>query len=72
MKKLQKKGKFYPEFLPKPLLKNELESIIDKAKEKVNSIKLMNNENYNQLLIGNIMDDFRIQVDGSDLTKIIT
>ncbi len=71
LEKAIKKGKFYPELLPKPLLKKELESIIDEVKETLNSVKLISNENYNQLLIGNIMDEYRIQLDGGELTEMI-
>ncbi len=65
------KGKFYPELLPKPILKDELDKVIAKAKEAVNSITLIDDDNYVQLLIGNIMDEFRIQIDGGELTELI-
>lgn len=64
MQKSINKGKFYPEFLPKPLTSKEIDEIINEAEKTIGQIKLLNPEKKNEVLIGQSMNKIRMSVEG--------
>jgi len=66
-----KKGKFYPELLPPPCTSVKLDSIIKEKVKEVESIKLFNDENKNKVLLGAVMNELRLIVDGKTVATRI-
>lgn len=64
MKKATKKGKFYPELLPKPVTAKELEEIISETNNELSKVKLLNNEKRKEVLLGFVMNKVRMCVEG--------
>ena len=64
MQKSIKKGKFYPELLPKPLTTKELEEIITETNNELSKVRLINNENRKEVLLGLVMNKVRMGVEG--------
>ncbi len=62
-------GKFYPEMLPIPLTKNELEKEVNKSQHQVESINLIKSENKNEVLMGLIMNKNRLRIDGKAVAE---
>ncbi len=69
LKKALQKGKFYPELLPKPILEDELENIIKKKKEELKGIKFYNYKKKNKVLIGLVMNEVKMNVEGKFVKK---
>jgi len=64
MEKAIKKGKFYPELLPKPYTTKELEQIILDSKEELKKIKLFGEERSEKVMMGIVMNKVRMCVEG--------
>ncbi|MEW6194348.1 MAG: Glu-tRNA(Gln) amidotransferase subunit GatE [Bacteroidota bacterium] len=64
MQKSIKKGKFYPELLPKPVTAKELDEIIESTKVEMSSVKLIDEEDRNKVLFAVIMNKVRMNVEG--------
>ena len=71
MQKSIKKGKFYPELLPKPLTTKELEEIITETNNELSKVRLINNENRKEVLMGLVMNKVRMSVEGKVVTEKI-
>jgi len=69
MEKSIKKGKFYPELLPKPLTSKELENIISETNNELSKIKLISNEKRKEVLIGFVMKKVRMCVEGKTVAE---
>ncbi|NOX16755.1 MAG: Glu-tRNA(Gln) amidotransferase subunit GatE [Chlorobi bacterium] len=65
------KGKFYPELLPPPCTSAKLDSVIKEKAKEVESIKLFNDENKNKVLLGAVMNELRLIVDGKTVAARI-
>ncbi len=64
MEKSMKKGKFYSELLPKSLTTKELEEIITGTNNELSKVRLINNENRKEVLLGLVMNKVRMGVEG--------
>ena len=64
MQRSIKKGKFYPELLPRPLTTKELEEIITETNNELSKVRLINNENRKEVLLGLVMNKVRMGVEG--------
>ena len=64
LKKSLQRGKFYPEFLPKPVTEDELEKIIEEKKKELKEVKMYAKDRENKVLMGLIMDEVKMNVDG--------
>lgn len=66
------KGKFYPELLPKPITKAELDEIVTKTKKIVDVEAIRYPEKKDEILMGKIMDRVRINISGKEVEQIIS
>jgi len=64
MQKSIKKGKFYPELLPRPLISKELEQLIFESKDGLKKIKLFGEDKAKKVLMGIVMNKVRMSVEG--------
>lgn len=69
LKKALQRGKFYPELLPKPVTDEELDKIIEEKKESLKEVKLYDNDRADKVLMGLIMDEVKMNVDGKLVEK---
>jgi hypothetical protein len=71
LKKSLQHGKFYPELLPKPILDDELKNIIKKKQKELNGIKLHNDEKRKKVLMGLVMNEVKMSVEGKSIKEKI-
>ena len=71
LKKSLQHGKFYPELLPKPILEDELKNIIKKKQKELNGIKLHNDEKRKNVLMGLVMNEVKMNVEGKSIKEKI-
>ncbi len=71
MEKSIKKGKFYPELLPRPLTSKELDDIIVQTKQEIDKIKFSNTEKRNEVIIGFTMNKVRMNIEGNTVREKI-
>jgi glutamyl-tRNA(Gln) amidotransferase subunit E len=71
MGKAIKKGKFYPELLPKPVTTKELEEIISETNNELSRTKLLNNEKRKEVLLGFVMNKVRMCIEGKIVVEKI-
>lgn len=71
LKKSLQHGKFYPELLPKPILDDELKNIIKKKQKELNGIKLNNDEKRKKVLMGLVMNEIKMNVEGKSIKEKI-
>lgn len=71
LKKSLQHGKFYPELLPKPILDDELKNIIKKKQKELNGIKLYNDEKRKKVLMGLVMNEVKMNVEGKSIKEKI-
>ena len=58
------KGKFYPELLPPPCTLARLDSVIKEKAKEIEKIKLFKKENIRKVLLGAVMNELRLIIDG--------
>jgi len=71
LKKSLQHGKFYPELLPKPILDDELKNIIKEKQKELNGIKLHNDEKRKKVLMGLVMNEVKMSVEGKSIKEKI-
>ncbi len=64
-------GKFYPEFLPQPCTNDRLNSVIKKRSNELKNICLFKKGNKTKLLIGAVMNELRLSIDGKTVAERI-
>lgn len=64
LKKSLQFGKFYPELLPRPILEEELISIIAMKKKELKNIKLHSSGRKKKVLMGLVMEEVKMNVEG--------
>ena len=71
MQKSIKKGKFYPELLPKPITFKELDDIIIETNNELGKVDLIKIDSKNKVLMGLVMDKVRMSVEGKSVAEKI-
>ena len=65
------KGKFYPELLPPPCTNKQLDLVIGEKLTELKDIKLFKQENKTKLLLGAVMNELRLSIDGKRVKERI-
>ncbi|MCF8241262.1 MAG: Glu-tRNA(Gln) amidotransferase subunit GatE [Melioribacteraceae bacterium] len=71
LKKSLIRGKFYPEMLPKPRTKNEIDNIIRESIDAVNGLKINNDEKRKDIIMGEVMNRLRVSISGEEISRVL-
>lgn len=71
LKKSLQHGKFYPELLPRPILEDELISIISLKKKELKKINFSSEDRRIKVLMGLVMEEVKMSIDGKLVSEKI-
>jgi glutamyl-tRNA(Gln) amidotransferase subunit E len=65
-------GGFYPELLPQPCTESELNLMIKETAFSMDQLKLYNPKNRNKIVIGKVMEEMRLRIDGRTVAENVS